>query len=225
MSSKLEINIRSLIAHCEEMAKVDTTDWRLKKYIKSIDILIQELQDEEEFIKPEERIIDDYRNRCQELKKIVNYVEPQKPISKTSTSSEGIFREIKQIHNANYAQDVRRELLGESKLTQRKAAGEDMGKAMKHFADMQEKIAENMISLTRNLKEQTQTANKIIKNDVETVKKSTTLTDSNFDSLKGKSQKLQEHSKRACKCWVWMMLGCVMMIFLFMVFFIKVVKK
>lgn len=47
MSSKLEINIRSLIAQCEEIAKADSMDWRLKKYIKSIDILIQELVEDE----------------------------------------------------------------------------------------------------------------------------------------------------------------------------------
>uniref|UniRef100_A0A6B2EPN1 Vesicle transport protein USE1 n=1 Tax=Phlebotomus kandelakii TaxID=1109342 RepID=A0A6B2EPN1_9DIPT len=229
MSSKLEINIRSLIAHCEEMAKTDTTDWRLKKYIKSIDILIQELE-EEEPMRPDSRAIEEYRNRCGELKKLVNYQEPQKSATKANTSVDGIFKEIKQVHNANYYKDLRKDLLGgDGSMRQRKigsgSAGDDMGKAMKHYADIQEQIAENMISLTSNLREQTETANRIIKSDVETVKRSTVLTDSNFGSLKTKSEKLMEHSKRACKCWVWMMIGFVMMIFMFMVFFIKVMKK
>ncbi|XP_059612050.1 vesicle transport protein USE1 [Phlebotomus argentipes] len=232
MSSRSELNLRSLIAHCEEMAKTDSGDWRLKKYIKSIDILIEELE-EEDLMRPDNRVIEEYRSRCGELKKLVNYQEPQKIIRKEKDPSQdvhAVFKEIKQVHNANYFKELRKDLLGgESGVRQRVpgsgGTGDDMGKAMKHFADIQEKIAENMISLTSNLKEQTQTANRIIKNDVETVKKSTSLTESNFGSLKTKSEKLKEHSKRACKCWVWMMIGFVMMIFIFMVFFIKVMKK
>lgn len=47
MSTKLEINIRSLISHCEEMAKDNNKDWRLKKYIKSLDTMIFEFKEEE----------------------------------------------------------------------------------------------------------------------------------------------------------------------------------
>lgn len=187
------------------------------------------------------------------MKKLVNYQEPQKSVSKFAPSVDSIFKEIQQVHNANYHQELRKDLLGSDSLRLRKGGGttpgDDMGKAMKHFADIQERIAENMISLTSSLKEQTQTANRIIKNDVETVKRSTVLSESNFGSLKTKSEKLKEHSNRACKCWIWMMIGCVMMIFMckcrkphifsigtisngffflffpVMVFFIKVMKK
>lgn len=47
MSTKLEINIRSLISHCEEMANDNNKDWRLKKYIKSLDTMISEFQEDE----------------------------------------------------------------------------------------------------------------------------------------------------------------------------------
>lgn len=47
MSSKLEINVRSLISHCEELAKEDANSWRLKKYIKSLETMIDELQSTE----------------------------------------------------------------------------------------------------------------------------------------------------------------------------------
>lgn len=46
MNTKLEIDIRSLIAHCEEMANEDSKDWRLKKYIKSLDTMISEFEEE-----------------------------------------------------------------------------------------------------------------------------------------------------------------------------------
>lgn len=80
--------------------------------------------------------------------------------------------------------------------------------------DIQEKIAENMLLLAKNLKEQTQTANKIIRKDTEAVQASSKLTEKNFGSLKKESDKLQEHSKRAWKCWMWLMIGIVMAIFI-----------
>lgn len=92
---------------------------------------------------------------------------------------EAVIREINQIHNANYNNELRTELLGtdkpESSSTLRKRAtgistssgGENMGQAMKYYGDVQERIAEDMLSLTRSLKEQTETANRIIKRDTE----------------------------------------------------------
>lgn len=71
-----------------------------------------------------------------------------------------------------------------------------------------------MLLLAKNLKEQTETANKIIKRDTEVVQTSSKLTEKNFGSLKKESDKLQEHSKRAWKCWMWLMMGLVMAIFI-----------
>lgn len=50
MAPKLEMNIRSLIVHCEEIAKEDPKNWLLKKYIKSLDTMIKELEDNEEYV-------------------------------------------------------------------------------------------------------------------------------------------------------------------------------
>lgn len=47
MTSKLEINIRSLIAQCEQMTKENNKDWRLKNYIKSLDTMIKELEEDD----------------------------------------------------------------------------------------------------------------------------------------------------------------------------------
>lgn len=46
MGSKLEMDVRGLLAHCEELA--DSKDWRLKKYIKSLDTMIDELDGQAE---------------------------------------------------------------------------------------------------------------------------------------------------------------------------------
>lgn len=51
MTTKLEINIRSLLSHCEELAKSndDANSWRIKKYIKSLDTMIKELEISERY--------------------------------------------------------------------------------------------------------------------------------------------------------------------------------
>lgn len=49
---------------------------------------------------------------------------------------------------------------------------------------------------------------------LQNVSKSSKLTDQNMSSLSNESAKLQESSKKAWKCWMWLMIGLVMMIFI-----------
>lgn len=117
------------------------------------------------------------------MKEQTNYVEPQKLPEKLKSKSSldagnHVVREMNQIHDSKYAKSLRRDLLGVSgndpnnSIRQRvksntTGSGEDMNETMKHHANLQEKIAEEMLSLTRNLKEQTVIANRIIRNDTE----------------------------------------------------------
>lgn len=89
-----------------------------------------------------------------------------------------------------------------------------MGQAMKYYSDTQEKIAENMLLLTQSLKEQTETANKIIRKDTDVVKRSAEISDKNLVSLTKEAGKLQDHSKNAFKCWMWIMIIFVMGVFI-----------
>lgn len=225
MSSKLEINIRTLISHCEEIANANDKDWRLKKYIKSLDTMIKEFQEESD-LSADLSTLSEYHKRCTGLKEKTNYVEPASVMKKSKVRADDanqVLKEIDQIQSAKYQNDLRAELIGKSQLTDglRKrgeqigtGGGDDMNQAVKYYGDLQEKLAEDMLSLTRSLKEQTQTANKIIKKDTEVVKKSTNLSDKNASSLNKEAEKLQDHSKKAWKCWMWIMIGLVMMIFI-----------
>uniref|UniRef100_U5EV67 Vesicle transport protein USE1 n=1 Tax=Corethrella appendiculata TaxID=1370023 RepID=U5EV67_9DIPT len=233
MTSKLEINIRSLIAQCEEIVNTDQDNWRLKKYIKSLDTMIRELEEQDD--KPEEKLIKEYYRRCADLKEKTNYIEPTESKRlrsriKQNDNGDDIIQEIRQIHDSKYTNSLRHDLFeGDLKSTIRRRAGqrvaEDLEQTVKFYSDIQEKIAEDMLALTRNLKEQTETANQIIKKDTENVGKSSKLTDQNFSQLTNESQKLQESSKKAWKCWMWIMIGLVMAIFIFMVLFMKIMKK
>lgn len=167
-----------------------------------------------------------YKARIRELKQLTNYKEPPPSDSKKGTEFGDVMREIKTIKNARLANETRKELLGDG-VRQRLKPGESdtMEQAVKHYENLQEKIAEEMLTFTRSLKEQTETANKIIKRDTEVVGKSAKLSDRNYDVLRDESQKLQEHSKRAWKCWMWLMIALVVAIFIFMVLFMRVTKK
>lgn len=48
MATKLNVNIRTLLVNCEELAKQETNFWRLKKFIKSLDTMINELKNMDE---------------------------------------------------------------------------------------------------------------------------------------------------------------------------------
>lgn len=92
-------------------------------------------------------------------------------------SSDSVVQEINQLQDAKYTNSLRRDLLGanateSNRLRKRvtgsgSGGGDDMNQAMKHHANLQGKITEDMLALTRNLKEQTETANRIIRKDTE----------------------------------------------------------
>lgn len=138
--------------------------------------------------------------------------------NKLSGTVGDVMTEINSIKNAKIHQELRKELLGgeSSGIRQRNVAGgeDNLEQAVKHYSNMQEKLAEDMLLLTRNLKEQTQTANMIIKKDTEIVSRSSHMTEKNYDVLESESNKLQEHSKRAWKCWMLFWILLVIIIFI-----------
>lgn len=133
------------------------------------------------FRTPKIAVIEEYKTRCTNLKEKTNYVEqiklPSKLKSKFSSepSSESIIKEVSQLQDSRYSNSMRRDLLGinsnskdlRKRTTTTSTGGEEMNEAMKHHVNMQEKIAEDMLALTRSLKEQTETANRIIRKDTD----------------------------------------------------------
>lgn len=50
MSNKLESNICELLKQCEELIKDNNYSWRLKKYIKSLDDMIKDLDNLHKYV-------------------------------------------------------------------------------------------------------------------------------------------------------------------------------
>lgn len=175
--------------------------------------------------------IANYQEKILELKTQINYVEPpqkQKLRSKKDEdNSETILKEIKQLNNAKFNRELRKELFDgdDSSGLRKRGANESAENMEKYYENIQEKLGEEMITLTRNLKEQTLAASDIIKKDTEIITRSARLTHQNIGSLEKESKKLDDHTRKACKCWLWMMIFIVVAIFIFMVLFMKLMKK
>lgn len=163
--------------------------------------------------------VDEYKDRLSKIKVSIGYVESPKENRRSKLrNNDTLVKEAKQLSNSKYYSELRKDLLGgdADSLRQRKTnvnADGGMDQAVKYYGEVQERIAEDMLILTKSLKEQTETANKIIRRDTEIVNNSTQLSDKNYMSLSKESEKLEEHSRKACKCWVGIMIGLVMAIF------------
>ncbi|XP_046464935.1 vesicle transport protein USE1 isoform X1 [Neodiprion pinetum] len=234
--SRLEINVRRLLTRCEFMAKDDQqTDWRLEKFILALDDLVNELQTMPN--KPSKDTITEYNRRVEFLKGVVGTAKLSNPVervaavqmlSKTPVSSidtvrPNIATQIHQKTTAKYTKQLRDELFNNDKglsddgLRQRfsntNAHDENLDAILKYNRNIQEKIAENMLSMIGNMKEHALTARTVIKNDIASLDKSEKLTDINTDKLKKESVKLEEHTKSNWRCWVWVMVAFVLVVF------------
>ncbi|XP_045501934.1 vesicle transport protein USE1 [Colias croceus] len=249
--TRTEVNVRILLNKCESIAKDESLDedCRLKQYVQNLEELITELKNEN----PDKPLKDmpEYIKRAAFLKGLIQTSTLNSPMEKleavqllshgaATMSADAAAQEIHQKTVAKYGLELRSELFGTEdsddtlrkrniikapNFTSNSSSQEDIDSLLKYHQNMQEKVAENMVLLTKSLKEQSQIASKIIKADTEALKKSSDLTDKNLMSLKVESERLQEHSRSAWKCWLWLMLAAVMVIFINMVLFMKVMKK
>lgn len=90
---------------------------------------------------------------------------------------------------------------------------DDLDAILKYNRNIQEKIAENMLSMASTMREHALVASAIIKKDINTLEKSDKLTDVNADKLKKESLKLEEHTNSKWRCWVWIMIAFVLVVF------------
>merc|ERR1739846_304854 len=89
----------------------------------------------------------------------------------------------------------------------------------------QEKVAEEMLSLTKSLKEQTRVAGEIVRKDTVVMERSNQLAEANSGKLQMESDRLSEHTGSAYRCWVWFLLGIVCITFVAMVMVMKIFRK
>ncbi|XP_030560872.1 vesicle transport protein USE1 [Drosophila novamexicana] len=237
MATKLNVNIRTLLANCEDLAKSEDNFWRLQKFLKSLDTMVAELAAMDD---PQSAArIPSYKERLAALKLTTGYTtnnNSHATSKRSDSASEIALQEMRQLQNTARHNELRKDLLQDADTLRRRRGadepapgettnGNNMNEAVKYYNNAQEKITEHMLSLTRNLKEQTETANRIIKRDTEVVSRSTGMADRNISSLGKEADKLEQHSRKAYKCWLWLMIVFVIVVFIAMVLFMKIMKK
>ncbi|CAK9814544.1 Vesicle transport protein USE1 [Anthophora quadrimaculata] len=245
--SREEINIRRLLTRCELMAKEDPRkDWKLEKYILALDDMIKHLQTLPSISSKD--IMIEYIKRTDFLKGLVNTTKLTNPVDrvvavqmlpKSSTFNDSmgpnIATQIHQKTSAKYNRELQAELFHTDKgaledgirqrLSSTNMQDDDLDALLKYNRNIQEKIAENMLSMTSSMKEHALAANAIIKKDITSLERSDKLTDVNTDKLRTESLKLQEHTQSYWRCWMWVMIVFVLVVFFNMALFMKFAKK
>ncbi|CAL4122892.1 unnamed protein product, partial [Meganyctiphanes norvegica] len=97
---------------------------------------------------------------------------------------------------------------------------DDFQSQMLSQEEKRDRVVEDMIAMTREWKEQSKIANKIIKKDVDVLDKSSKQADTNQAQLKVESNRLAEYNKRACNFWIWIMIIFVCFTFIVLSIFL-----
>lgn len=183
-------------------------DERFPKYLNSLEQMVEEVKK----LNAGSNKLVEYTKRINTLKFHLGLISGEDMSSGDADNAKNLSprEELLELRKRNVAKD---------------GSGVDLDNVINFHQNMHEKIAEEMLELTSNLKEHSALANKIIKKDTEVLGRSNQLTDSNFSKLKVESEKLTEHSKKAWKCWMWIMILIVLIVFVNMVLFMKVMKK
>lgn len=246
--SRVEIRLIRLLARCEEMASADNpADWRLENYVGTLEERLLEVQRLTGLEKPKEDTIREYCRKIQFLKQLLEtekipetakkslanqLLAPSKIRTIPSKVDSPTGKQIQIQASTRYGSEMRDELLRKRKddgTRQRNTAGisneKDADAILKLQQKMHEKIADEMVALTRNLKHNVSASNRVIKEDISVIDKSTKQTDSNYNRLQHESNRLESHLKHGTNWWLWISLVCVCVVFLFMIFFIRFFPK
>ncbi|XP_027840477.2 vesicle transport protein USE1 [Aphis gossypii] len=236
--TRLEIDVKRLLLVCEEMAQNNSSDdWRLSKYIEAVSEMITELIKKSD---PDKDAINQYTKRMEFLKGFLNTKEIENPEKKLVAlemlepvqESNSRSKDIKQKYKVTYTKQLRDELLGNDTNEFRSSrqpdvdSSDNLDELLRHHQNKQESIAEELIAITRGLREHSELAGKIIKKDIEILEKSSKGMDANFENLKREEQRLSEFVRKSTwRCWIWVLAVAMVAIFIKMILFIKVTKK
>lgn len=115
--TKLEVRFRSLLVNCEELSDDESNFPRIRKFIRSLERMVEELH--ESSVRNTEEIISDYVLRLNNLKATTNYSEMINSVgitkSKIKTGSDEAL-ETRQIENSKLFSSLRKELINDGML-------------------------------------------------------------------------------------------------------------
>ncbi|XP_062252246.1 vesicle transport protein USE1 [Platichthys flesus] len=255
MASRLEINFIRLLSRCESIAseKRGEEEWRLEKYVVALEEMMVALR--KSLSKPTGEVLTDYSRKVDFLKGLLEAEKLSSTTEKalanqflapgrTPTIANERMPATKTVHMQTKARctgEMRNELLGtvssgngtsETDLRNRRGlplderqSAAELDAVLQHHHNLQEKLAEDMLNLARNLKNNTMAAQNIIKQDNQTLSQSMRQADLNFEKLKTESERLEQHTKKSVNWLLWLMLVLVSFTFISMILFIRIFPR
>ncbi|NXV82557.1 USE1 protein, partial [Atlantisia rogersi] len=233
----------------------DPDEWRLEKYVAALEDMLRELKKQSSKPAPEllneySRKVD-FLKGLLEAEKLTSSTEKALANQflapgRTPTTTKERTPATKTVHlqtKARCTGKMRSELLGTTDpqeninpsfsplrscrglVSDEKQSAVELDAVLQHHQDMQEKLAEEMLSLARSLKNNTLAAQNVIKQDNQTLSHSLRMADQNFEKLKDESDRLEQHAKKSVNWLLWIMLIVVCFIFISMILFIRIFPK
>ncbi|NWX27909.1 USE1 protein, partial [Notiomystis cincta] len=232
----------------------DPEEWRLEKYVAALEDMLRELKKQSSKPAPEllneySRKVD-FLKGLLEAEKLSSSTEKALANQflapgRTPTTAKERTPATKTVHlqtKARCTGQMRSELLGTVRsvllvnaffplcscrglTSDEKQSAVELDAVLQHHQDMQEKLAEEMLSLARSLKNNTLAAQNVIKQDNQTLSHSLRMADQNFEKLKDESDRLEQHAKKSVNWLLWIMLIVVCFIFISMILFIRIFPK
>ena len=241
MASRLETNFNRLLHRCETMAgdKANGSDWRLTRFVSTLEDYLSDMR-KLSTKRPSEEMLIDYTKKLDAIKELIEterFIQESKraPSVKKYLSSDNTAKLLapgKELHlraRAGYQNFMKDELIGTKNSKghggEQAIVEQDLDGALRNHNEMQEKLAEEMIYLARNLRENASVAGKIVRDDTKVMTASSKIADSSHGKLLTESKRLETQIKKSFNCWIWIMLVLVCVTFVWMVIFMKMVPK
>ncbi|XP_023320329.1 vesicle transport protein USE1-like isoform X2 [Eurytemora carolleeae] len=247
--TRQEINLSRLLVRCIEMAN-STPDlqqeWRLPKFIKAAEQMYANLPSPPDPAAPSSDDKLEYQKQLQFLQNIAKEVLtenfddtenesnilvitspkvllPRGPASTKDTLSKQIVQKA-----AERAHQTQRENLFGSKPTENGESlqEQDFDRLLALHRDQQEKVAEEMLGMTRRLKEQTLAAKSLVQEDTDRIERINKRADDNLSKIQSEGGRVSKLASRwNCRCWIWLAMLIVVLTFVGMVLLMKLFKK
>ena len=220
VKSRTEIALTRLLNKCQEMAN-NTDDlsqeWRLPKFVSACEEMLSSLPSSPSSNAPSQDTVTEFQNKIKFLKSLLPPPEnedvdtefkqapPTVPMPLPQGSSlarDTVSKQIYQKMAERQHSSTRDQLLSSSSNNNNISSktgvkgGVTLDKILSDQREEQEKIAEEMILLTKSLKEQSSVAGDIIRKDTIRLEASSSMADSTLDKLKVETERVGEFSAR-----------------------------
>ena len=246
IKSRTEIALARLLSRCQEMAASSedlSAEWRLPKFISSCEEMLSSLPRPPDCGAPPPDTITEFQNKIKFLRSVLPPPpEPEEeltdqrlpapasvpmPLPQGSglardTVSKQIYQKMAERQNMS----ARDQLLSSASSQVDGVKGLSLDKILSDQREQQEKIAEEMLLLAQDLKEQSTLAGSIIRKDTTRLEQSSAQADSNLEKLNIETKRVSEFSERGnCRCWILLMMVIVIFNFIGMVLMMRLFSK